>query len=486
MANIRRINATDACVIMQNFVKEATGQTVQIAKEDTSSFVSAGNLIMQTGYENVTESLSIITGMSVIAVRAYIARASIIRAADFDVYKTRKRKISYYSKLPQPTGAWNTQAYPKNLGMGRDNTAGSDGEGTPSMWVQNPPVTLEMNFEGFDSWDDSYTMYKKAFKAAMRSPEEFAKFIEGMMTEKGNDIESQKEAYDTMVLCNYMAALYDANTILSNGMAINMTKEFNDFYGTNYTSAQLRSTYLKEFTMFFVAFVKNLSNDFERRTAKRHWSPAKQINSVDYVLLRHTPKANQKMVMLSRFWKLVEATVLPEIFNDQYLRIENFQELTYWQNDSDGQEAKLDIEPALPDISGTNGGLQVKGSRVQLDYVLGAIFDEDAVMTWYDLEDADATPLEAKKKFWNLIWNFNKSNISDLTEQGCLLYMADPSPSPTPTSISPDVLNGRVTFQNGITIDNGNIVDENEACNDNATEDNSASEGKKNRLFSRK
>lgn len=448
MASTRRINATDACVIMQNFVKEATGQTVQIAAEDTSSFTSAGNLVMQTGYENVTESLSIITGMSIIAVRAYVGRASIIRAANWDVYTTRKRKISYYSKLPQPAGAWNTQSYPKNLGMGRDNTAGADGDGTHSMWVQNPPVTLEMNFEGFDTWDDSYTMYKKAFKLAMRSPEEFAKFIEGMMTEKGNDIESTKEAYDTMVLCNYLAALYDADAILHNGMAINMTKAFNDYYNTNYTSAQLRTTYLKEFTMFLVAFVKNLSDDFVRRTAKRHWSPAKQINGVDYVLLRHTPKANQKMVMFSRFWKLVEATVLPEIFNDQYLKIENFEELTYWQNDSDGEEAKLCIEPSLPDISGTNGGLQVKGAKVQLDYVIGAIFDEDAVMTWYEFEDADATPLEAKKKFWNLIWNFNKSNICDLTEQGCLLYMADESPSPTPTSSPVELVNANVTYQN--------------------------------------
>lgn len=462
MASTRRINATDACTIMQNLVKQATGQEVSIVSTDTSSFVSAGNLLIQSGFENVTESLSIITGMTLIATRAYIGRASIIRAATWDAYKTRRRKISFYSKLPQPTGAWNTQSYPKNLGMDRDNTAGADGEGTPSMWVQNPPVTLEMNFEGFDSWDDSYTMYKKAFKIALTSPDEFGKFIEGMMVEKGNDIESQKEAYDTMVLCNYLAALYDANAILNNGMAINMTKEFNSFYGTNYTSAQLRSTYLKEFTMFLVAFVKNLSNDFERRTAKRHWSPAKQINDVDYVLLRHTPKANQKMVMLSRFWKLVEATVLPEIFNDQYLSIDNFEELTYWMNDADGEEAKLDITPALPDISGTNGGLQVAGTKVQLDYVLGAIFDEDAVMTFYELEDADATPLEAKKKFWNLIYNFNKSNISDLTEQGCLLYMADESPTPptpTPTMAPPETFNGRVSFQSDdtVVIENGEV-----------------------------
>ena len=75
-------------------------------------------------------------------------------------------------------------------------------------------------------------------------------------------------------------------------------------------------------------------------------------------------------------------------------------------------------------------------------------------MTWYDMEDADSTPLEAKKKFWNLIWNFNKSNISDLTEQGCLFYMADESPAPTPTGADISMMKGNVTLQkDGVTVE---------------------------------
>ena len=76
-------------------------------------------------------------------------------------------------------------------------------------------------------------------------------------------------------------------------------------------------------------------------------------------------------------------------------------------------------------MAGTNGGLQTAGNAVQLDNVLGVIFDEDALMIDYQLEDADATPIEARKKYYNLWWSFSKNIIKDYTENGVLLYMAD-------------------------------------------------------------
>ena len=61
-----------------------------------------------------------------------------------------------------------------------------------------------------------------------------ANYVNGQMIAKSNDIEMQKEAYDTMTLCGYLAALFDANKVLDNGMAVNLTAEYNNFYGTSY------------------------------------------------------------------------------------------------------------------------------------------------------------------------------------------------------------------------------------------------------------
>lgn len=448
----RRLNATDAYLIMQNLVKQATGEETSIAEGDVSAYISAGEKVLATGMENTLEALSIVLGRTIIAVRPYKARASVVRAASLDEYKTRMRKISYYSDKALPTGAWNTQVFTKNLGPGRDNTDGPDNEGgtkdaTKSMWEQHPVIPLEMNFGGFDTWDEAITIYKKQLRIAMRDPQEMANYLNGQMVAKTNDIEMEKEAYDTMTLCGYLAALFDAGKVLSNGMAVNMTAEFNNFYNTSYTTTQLLTTYLRQFTMFYVSFVQTMVDDFARNTLKRHWSPAKTVNGVNYYLPRHTPKSDIKMVMYDPFWKKVEATVMPEIFNDRYLKLENFDTVTYWQSNTAGNQAKIDISPALPDITDTHSGLQYKGDRVQLYYVLGAIFDKDACMTNHALDDSDATPMEGRKKYYNIWWNFMKQATVDLTEQGVLLYMADNSSGSKATVVDPSILDGSITFQ---------------------------------------
>lgn len=447
----RRLNATDAYLVMTNLLKQATGEDTTIQNGDLSAYVSAGEKVMSTGLENTLEALSIVLGRTIIAVRPYTARASFIRQDNLDLYKTRMRKISYYSDKPLPTGAWNTDVYPKNLGRGRSNGQGEkEGDvykATKSQWEQHPVIPLEMNFSGFSTWDEAISIYKKQLRIALQDPQEMANYLNGQMVSKTNDIEMEKEAFDTLNFIGYMAALFDAEKVLSNGLAVNMTAEFNNYYSTSYTSEQLRTTYLKEFTGFFVAFVKTLVDDFKRNTVKRHWTVPKTVDGTDMVILRHTPSNRIKMAMYDPFWKKVEATVFPEVFNDQYLTYNNFESFTFWQSEASGYQAKLDVYPALPDITGTHSGAQYKGDRVQLDYVLGAIFDEDACVTNHALDDADATPMEARKKYYNIWWNFVKNATVDITEQGVLLYMADNASGGKSTVVDPAILNGKITFQ---------------------------------------
>lgn len=447
----RRLNATDAYLVMTNLVKQATGESVEIQNGDLSAYISAGEKVMSTGVENTLEALSIVLGRTIIAVRPYTARASFIRQDNLDLYKTRMRKISYYSDKPLPTGAWNTDIYSKNLGRARSNGQGEKVDdkydATKSMWEQHPVIPLEMNFAGFSTWDEAITIYKKQLRIALQDPQKMADYLNGQMVSKTNDIEMEKEAFDTLNLIGYMGALFDAEKVLSNGLAVNMTAEFNNYYGTSYNSESLRTTYLKEFTGFLVAFVKTLVDDFKRNTAKRHWTVPKTVDGVDMVILRHTPSDRIKMAMYDPFWKKVEATVMPEVFNDKYLTYDNFESFTFWQSDAPGQQAKLDLYPALPDITGTHSGEQYKGDRVQLDYVLGAIFDEDACVTNHALDDADATPMEGRKKYYNLWWNFVKNATVDITEQGVLLYMADNASGGKSTVVDPSILNGKITFQ---------------------------------------
>lgn len=418
----RNLKPTDAHLIMNLLVKEATGQDSTIQVVDSSSFVSAGETVLATGVENTLNALSIIIGRTLMAVRPYKAKLAIINALNTEEYTSRLRKISYYSREAQEAGDWNTidasgSAYKKNLVDGYDNGTNS-GASAQSMWVQNQPIPIEMNFGGQSVWQDSTTVYENQLKVAFRSESEFAEFVAGIMTEKGNDIESQKEAFNRMTLLNHIGACVDAEAILSNGMAVNLRTEFNDEMGTNYTVDELLGGHLTEFLQFLVAEIKIDSDYFENRSNKYHWSPKKD----GHVLLRHTPKSKQRLVMYSPLFTKSESRVFSEIFNPQYLSVENYEGVTYWQNIN--EPSKIDITPAIPDIDGKNGGLQKAGNRVQLGYVIGMLYDVDGLMTDFQFETAETTPLEARKRYRNIWWTFSKNAISDLTENARVYYIA--------------------------------------------------------------
>ena len=379
----RTLTPRDCHVLMNLLVKEATGQDAEIQVVDSSTFVSAGEQVLATGTENVLNSLSLVLGRTFMAVRPYKAKLAIINALNTDMYSNRMRKISFYSREAQASGDFNTQLF-TNLAKDFDNgengvdAVTGDPVSTKSMWVQNPAVPLEISFGGQSVWEDSTTIYEYQLKTAFRSEDEFAQFVAGIMTEKGNDIESQKEAFNRMTILNHIAGVYDLDTAVgaANGRVINLTAAFNSRFGTAYTSAQLRSTYLKEFLAFFVATFKEQSRLMTYRSAKYHWSPAKTVGGQSYVLLRHTPYDRQRVMLYQPLFTEAEAMVLPEIFRPEYLDINTqYEGVDYWQNFNAG--AAIDVVPAIPNTAGT---AQTVGTEVELDYVVGMIYDADALM----------------------------------------------------------------------------------------------------------
>ena len=411
----RTLTPQDCHVLMNLLVKEATGQDSAIQIVDSSSFTSAGETVLATGVENTLNALSVVLGRTFMAVRPYEAKLKIMNAISTDGYTSRMRKISFYAREAQESGDWNTQLYAENLKNGEEAIQNSGKTNTKSMWEQNQPVPLEMNFAGRDVWEESTTIYEYQLKSVFRSESEFSDFVGAIMVEKGNDIERRKEAFNRMTLLNRMAGQYDFKDTVPAGV-VNLTKAFNDEYGTAYTSAELRTTYLDQFLAFFVSTFKLYSDLMAESTSVYHWVPEK----TGYTLLRHTPKDRQRAILYAPLFIRATAQVMPEVFNDQYLKIENGERVNYWQNFN--EPSKISVTPAIPD---PNTGLQKKGDAVSLDYVVGCLYDVDALMVDFQMEDAQTTPLEARKRYRNIWWSFSKNAINDFTENFILFTMED-------------------------------------------------------------
>lgn len=422
----RTLTPVDCYALINAIAKEATGQEATLQAQDTSSFVSVGETILNTGTENTLNAISVVLGRTFMAVRPYEAKLRIINALNTGLFTDRMRKISYYSREAQASGAFNTNLY-TNHAMGYDNGSNS-GASLATMWEQNQPVPLELNFGGRSVWDDSTTIYEIQLQQAFRDEASFAQFMEGVMTEKGNDIETAKEAFNRAALLNFIGGIYDMDQAVNTGSAIDVAAGFNTKYGTSYTRAQLLYDYRTEFLEYLVSLIKYTSDQLTNRSAKYHWSPAKTIDGVSYTLLRHTPKDRQRLILFSGDIYDAESTVMPAIFNPQYLSLDNYERIDFWQNENLPEQ--VSITPAIPDVSDPTQ--QTAGDPVVFDHLIGVLYDADALMVDYQLDEAYSTPVEARKRYRNIWWHFARNAVNDFTENAVLFYIGKGGEAPEP------------------------------------------------------
>lgn len=410
----RTYDPQDACTLLSSILAQLYGGN--LATVTTDNFLSAGERALAAGTENVLNALSIPLLKTIIAARPYNEQFGILDAVDTGTYSDRIRKISFYSKWPMEDGAHNTQVW-TNLANGFTHGQNPDALGnaqsTKSMWEQVPPAPIEFNFGGSSVWQDGITRYKDQIDRAFTSPGELSAFYAGVMTEKGNDIKQQKEAYRRAIVLNRMAmAAIDQHSI-------NLTTEYNTYMnpGTPYTTQQLLTTELDSFLKWFVAELKLIMVYMEKRNMYMHYSPT---HPDGLVLLRHTPRDRMRLMLNTHFMAMAESRVMPEIFNTGYLDIGNYESVPYWQTPD--SPYSIDVTPSVHDHV---TGMQITGSNVALDTVIGYLYDVDAMMTCFQLDDALATPMEARKRYSTIWYSMARNGLNDSTEKSVLLYMED-------------------------------------------------------------
>lgn len=403
----------DAYAVMNTLVHQATGAE-NISVVDTASFIDAGKAVLDTGVENVLNSLSVLIGRTIIASRPYEGKFKIITRNESDAFDNRIRKISFYARDNQASGAFNTDLVPDNLGPGKTNTSGAG-----SMWEQNPAMPVERFFYSSYVWDKSHTQYIEQIKEAFRSEGEFISFINGVMVEVQNDIESTLEANNRATIIDRIGGqvLQVQNGTMRPETAVNLTAEFNTEMGTTYTTAEILSEHLTEFLEFYVARVKIDSDRLTNRSALYHDNMVKIVDGVAYFVMRHTPKDRQRFVYYAPFFTKAKTRVMPEIFNPEYLDFKQGEAVDYWQSFT--EPSKISVKPSLP-----NGA---ESSDITLDLVIGMLFDEDAIMTNNKFTGMYTTPIEARHVYTNMWWHYKYGVVQDYTENCIVYYMADPS-----------------------------------------------------------
>ena len=433
MAQFKR---KDLYTLMNATMAQLTGQDQQQVI-DTATFMDAGRLAKEYKTDEIYNALGIVGARLMVEVRPYDAAFRLLDAISTEDFNSTVRMISYYSTWALPSGAYNTNLY-TNLADGFDNGKNPSGgvdQSTGDQYEQHPVHPFEQYFMDSQTWQDCLTRYVNQIKIVFNSEAEWSRFWEGLVTEKQNDMEQRREAYNRLTFlsrCGLAAAMGDSSSAIKGLCTVyDLTTAFNTEMGTNYTGAQLRTTYRKDFLEWFTSEIKIVSDLMKTRSNFFHAAPKLTLADGDHYILRHTPKSEQKMIMYGPFWEKAKTMVMPEIFNDKYLKTENFEKIDFWQTFSmnDAEKATANLKVTIPgwleDLIANTTGSSDTVYTFNPDYIVGAIFDRRSCMTNFQLDDARTSPLESRKNYLNTWFDFVRSNICNPTHNFVLFVMSD-------------------------------------------------------------
>lgn len=405
MAN--SLTPIDVYAIVNGMAEEMYGAQATLQAVDTSTFVTVGERMLRTGYTNTLNALSNVIGRTIVAARPYRGRFKIIVKLPQE-WGGIERKISFYATKNEPTESFNTDINASQLVDG----------GAIDPWTISKDYPLEMNFCGIKTIQKSYTTWVDQLKLAFRSEADFSAFVSGRLVNIANDIELSEDAQNRLQVLNAIAATLNVG---NTRQAVNMTTRYNAFYGTAKTTADLLGADFESFMEFFVMCLQGdmeLAKDYSELF---HIYPARNDDGGNALsLLRHTPAEMRRLILYMPIIRQAEKTVFPALFNDSYLKLENFEGVEYWQNPNDPMA--IDVTPNQLDVL---TGQAATGNQVQAANILGIFFDRDAIATSVKIEDVYTTPINARGKYYNTVYHWGFNYKLDQTENIIVYYMAD-------------------------------------------------------------
>lgn len=132
---------------------------------------------------------------------------------------------------------------------------------------------------------------------------------------------------------------------------------------------------------------------------------------------RFTPKNLQHFYALSDFMTIVDTVIMYEAHNPKYITADPDIRVPFWQGS--GKTTGIDWE-SVTKVEGTNAD----GATVQLNNLIGIIFDHDSVGTFRQQERVRTTPINARAEYYNTFWHESPMYFNDLGEN-CVAFFLD-------------------------------------------------------------
>lgn len=376
--------------LLNQIVNQATGKSA-LGQLTTQDFVSVANTALSISTDALLNSISQTLSRTIFSVRPYEAKFK-------GLMKDEQRFGNHVRKLNIGDKDWEKDVRYDLV----------DGESIDDQIVSNPSI-LQTNFYGQNVYSRHYTVYRDQLNIALSSEEEFKRFIT-MIVQNCNDmIEQCHESTARMTLANFIGGKVkgDVNNV------IHLVTQYNEIAGTQLTTATVRQpTNFVPFIKWAFGFIGYLSGMLTERSQKFH------INVTGKEISRHTPQNRQKLYLFSEYLKDMDASVLSSVYNDNYLKWADHEQVNFWQSIDTPDGINIQASYMKPD-----GSIELDTVGTATSNIFGVLFDEEAVgITTYG-QWSSASRFNARGGYTNFWYHFNDRYYNDFTENGIVFLL---------------------------------------------------------------
>jgi len=384
--------------ILNNIVADAQGRTASIATtpRTTADFVTMATTAISAGTDPIMHSLVQMINKTVFAYRPYSRKFRVLETDAVDFGNITRKVTPIFVD-----GAENQPMY---------DSQPADGNST-DQWTIKRPKTLQTVMVGADQYEvQAPTVFVDQLKTAFTTPEELSRFIAAQMGAVSNELEQQKESLARMTVANMIGAIINENRA---DRVVHLLTEYNAATGLSLTATTVfQPDNFPAFVKWAYARIESISEQMTERSTLFHSA------ITGYTIMRHTNRADQRLLVYAPALAQIKTMVLSGLYNDNLLSLGVTEAVNFWQNIN--SPAAINVKPRILNADGTTA---VAGSAVAADNVFAVLYDRDAMGVNIFNEGAAATTVNAKGAYYNIFYHMAKRHWNDTTENGVVFLL---------------------------------------------------------------
>lgn len=346
---------------------QAFGETA-LAVVDTQGLISLGNVVLSStqNTESFLNTLVQRIGRTIISSRQYRNKLNDMVLNDFE-YGAILQKIRVHL-----TDAEEDPAYSLTDG------------GTVDPWTINKPEVEQKLFVSRTPYMFHVTIAREQLKESFLNESAMGGFIGAIFQQVRNSIEVSLENLGRMAIANMIAESAGSSREIA------LVTMYNTASGQALTAATALLN--PDFLRYAVAQIQNISDYLTDMTTSYN----------DGTIESFTPKADQRLRVLSLFERALETVVQYSAFHDEMVSLDAYSTINFWQ--SENTKDSINIARASD------------GTEITKANIVAVLHDRDALGIYKEDVDVLTTPVNAKGLYYNTFYHQKELWFNDKSE----------------------------------------------------------------------